>query len=127
MFARVSFILSVASVRRTRLCRFLPLALDDAGLELLAPRVERLDPLRHRVAHGQRGVDRIDHRRGGDPGEDRAGEDDVDTEKVGPDAGVIMTFRFPAQISKLTILAMMNTPMLIHTSPRGRRRSGGLR
>jgi hypothetical protein len=58
-------------------------ALDDARLELVTPRVERLDALGHRVAHGDRGVDCVHHRRSGDPGKDRADEDDVDTEESG--------------------------------------------
>ena len=37
--------------------------------------------------------------------------------RVGPEAGLIMMVSVPAQISKLTILAMMKAPMLIQQRP----------
>src|SRR5690606_21502343 len=99
----------------------LPLAsarLDDAGLEFVAARVERLDPLGHRIAYGHDAVDREHHGRGGYAGKHRAGEDDVDSQQRRSGWRVDHDVRsVPAQISKLTILAMMKAPMLIHTRP----------
>ncbi len=77
----------------------------DAGLELLAAIVERLDALRHRIAHRGRGVDREHHRESGDGAEEGRDPEDVDAEESGACGGC------HHQISKLTILAMMKAPM----------------
>src|SRR5690606_7507913 len=54
--------------------------LDYAGLQFFAALVKRLYPLGHRVLHSHRGIDREHGGHGGDPGENRAYEDDVEAE-----------------------------------------------
>ena len=54
---------------------------DDAGLELLAPLVERLDAPGHGILDLRRGIDRHDRGEHGDGGHQRRHIDDVDAEK----------------------------------------------
>ena len=87
---------------------------DDAGLQLLAALVERLDAAGHRVRDRRRSVDRGHDCERGDAAEDRRDQDDVEAEKRGASGRHVSC---PPQISKLTILAMMKPPMLIQTRP----------
>ncbi len=87
----------------------------DAGLELLAPFVERLDAARHRIAHRRCGIDRHQHGEAS-PGRRAACRcpAPVRPKSVAPVVvGKGFIWSGPPQISKLIIWAMMKAPMLI--------------
>jgi hypothetical protein len=111
-------IASVVSLRRRSWARFGPLR-GNARLQLLAPLVQRLHALVHGVAHAQRQPDRHQHHHG-DAGQN--GAQRIDIEAVKLRMGLFEHGVFPRafQISKLTILAMMNTPMPIQSARQGR-------
>jgi hypothetical protein len=88
---------------------------DDAGFELLAALVKRFDALLHRIAHRDRGINGDHHHKRCKTGQQRADEKYIDAKQLGVNGFHILCL--PVQISKLTILAMMNTPMLIHVRP----------
>jgi hypothetical protein len=56
---------------------------DDAGLQLLAPLVERLDALGHRILDRGRGIDGDENGHGGDGRKGGRDHDDVDAEDGG--------------------------------------------
>ena len=109
------------SVGRVRLANqalpFFGTRRDETHLEFFATALECSDPLGHRILDGHRGVDRKDDCCGSYADKDRADDIDVEAEEGGAGHGVHCSSLSSTQISKLTILAMMKPPMLIHTRP----------
>ena len=89
----------------------------DAGLQLFAPFVQRLDPLGHGIAHRHHGIEREQYRERRQASQQRSEIGGGHAEQCAGGGRGFHILMPRHQISKLIIWAMMNAPMPIQHMP----------